>query len=167
MIKTGNPEDAGKAADTFVYERTKEMVMNPKAKKWEESRKKTLAKDKPEVVKKRIKAEKIEQDELLRGAKDGGAINYSLTPSRGYVLVDILNKPETTTTGLIISNEEESKQNIAEVLVMGETMKDQLSPIAQVGDTVLLKKHAGMDIVVKSKPLKLCVFSDILAILEE
>jgi hypothetical protein len=56
----------GKATDMFNAERDHEMKTDPRAKKWEESRRERLAKDKPYFVKQQAEAERREQERMFR-----------------------------------------------------------------------------------------------------
>lgn len=59
-IHLGNADQQYEASDKFIAERAHEMRRDPQAKRWEESRKKSLAKDKPAWRK-----EKMKNDPLL------------------------------------------------------------------------------------------------------
>ena len=53
----GNADEQIEAGDKFLQEREHEMKVDPKARKWEESRKKSLLKDKPAWRKERMKSD--------------------------------------------------------------------------------------------------------------
>jgi hypothetical protein len=66
-----NPDDqkAREAADKFDIERQHEMRTDPRAKRWEESRKKAIAEQKPAWAKKKQKEKEVQIADALRPLK--------------------------------------------------------------------------------------------------
>lgn len=169
-LTSADPQKALKAADAFDITRKQELKASRVARDWEAGRKKDIAEQKPDFVKKYLKKEQEPFEKMARNIKDFGSLETGLQPARGYLLIKLVKQTEEkTSSGLFISSEE-PKDNIADILAVGGAIRiDQktlIEPEVAVGDRVLIKKFAGIELTVKNEPCRLCQFSDILGILE-
>ena len=170
-IKSNDSKKAMEAGDLFVKEREWETKHNNELKKWEEGRKESIAKQKPAWVKEQLSKEKEESSKELKKFKTAGEINYKIKPSRGYLLIKILKEEEEKTeSGLLLVKDETIPNEIADVIAVGGDLileKNIVPTPCNVGDRVLLKKMAGLEVSSYGEDLRICLFSDVLAILED
>jgi len=169
-LHSDNPETAKLAGEAFDKTRKQETEFSAKAKKWEKDRKKELADNKPLYIKKQLEKEEDVVKQVGRDIKDFGTLNYNLRPYNGFVLIKIIYQEDTTTGGIVLPDSAVDKNEIAEVIKVGEPLQLSAKVLVkagvEAGDRVLLKKFAGVDVTLKGVPHKLCQFSDMLGILE-
>lgn len=166
-----NPKKALDSGRSFELERKYQMELSKNTEDWEKGRKKAWDKAKPGWVKKQNNKEKeIALNELSK-FKRGGKYEYNLLPSRGLILVKIIKEEQPKTeSGLILSSDTDIPNETADVLAAGMDLihEKNIEPSpCNPGDRILLKKMAGLDVEVKGEMLKLVLFSDVLALLEE
>lgn len=170
-MKSNDSKKAMEAGDLFVKEREWETKHSNELKEWEEGRKKDIANQKPAWVKQQLSKEKEESAKELQKFKKAGNIDYKIKPSRGYLLIKIFKEEEKKTdSGLLLVNDETIPNEIADVIAVGDDLileKNIVPTPCQVGDRVLLKKMAGLEVTSYGDDLRICLFSDVLAILEE
>lgn len=169
-MHSDNPKDAKEAADNFINEREWETSHNNQLKEWEKGRVEDIARQKPAWVRKQAVQEKQESMKEIHKFKTAGNIDYTIKPTRGYLLVKILSNNETKTSSGIIISSDEIPNEIAEILAVGGDIimeSNTLPAPCNEGDLVLLKKMAGLEVTSYGESLRICLFSDVLAILEE
>ncbi len=128
-----------KGSEAFDDERTREMAANPQAKEWEESRKRSIQKQKRAF---HIKEEVADKEE------EGGSFDRDFEPAKGFVLIKPDFHKKETDTGLTLPDSINPDPNTGIVVTGGR-------PILLQGDSVLYKKGAGLDLVIKEQELKL------------
>jgi co-chaperonin GroES (HSP10) len=172
-----NPDDAKaiKATDAFIEERAHEIKTDPQAKRWEEGRKKEIAKNKPLWKKEQIHKEEEPLRKIDREFKQMGRFEYGLKPAPGYILVEPKVQEEQTANGIYLPEVTDSP-NTGTVLEAGSKLfckhcfvslesQPTESPVKK-GDKILFKKGAGVEIEAKGVKCKLMMFSDVLGTLE-
>jgi len=165
-LHTGTPQEQREALDAFVETRDRELAVSKKARDFETSRRTELAKYKPEFTKKRLKKEQEEPLKIIKELKDGGQFSTNLTPMPGYVVVELEKAQDIAVAGLYLASTEDVEPNRGTILACGEQLvmaKNVLNCPVKVGDRVLFKKFAGMDMLVKGKDCRLMQFTDLLA----
>lgn len=156
-LKNPDVDKSLKAAEAFEGTRAEEMRKDSQARRWETSRKESLAKLKPQWVKDRIKKEKP-VDPLIK-FKQFGEFNYNLRPVKGYLLLETPQKAqETTATGIIVQREDHI-DNFAKVACLGEGDYP-----CKVGDLILYKRGAGVELKLKGKDCRLIQDTDVLGV---
>ena len=169
-MHSDDTKEAKKAGELFQKERKWETDHNPDLARWEKGRKEAWDKDKPAWVNKQNKQEGEKLSKELKKFTDGGNIDYKILPRRGYLLIKIIQKEEKTQSGLIISNSNEIPNEVADIMAVGDDLildNNVIPTPCNVGDRVLLKKMAGLELTSYGENLRICLFSDVLAILEE
>jgi co-chaperonin GroES (HSP10) len=165
-----NVKEARAAADKFEKERKWETDHDSKMAEWEKGRKISVAKQKPPWVKKSIKAEREESSKELRKFQEGGRLDYKIHPSMGYLLIKILPKnEEKTKSGFVLTAAEDMPNEVAIVMGVGPDLivgGSKIPAPCKITDWVLLKKMAGLEITSFGEEYRICLFSDILAVLE-
>lgn len=167
----GSPDvsKARKALDAFVETREDQVKKDPKARQWEEDRKKEVAKNKPIWRKGIDQAKEDQRNKKWKALLQGGVFNADLTPAPGYVLIGVDDKEVVSETGIIIASSVE-EPNEGVVLVVGPTLiwdKLQTECPCKVGDNILFKRGAGLNLMLQEKQCKLIYFNDILGIFHE
>ena len=92
-----------------------------------------------------------------------------LKPLGDRVIVKMLEKEETTKSGLIITSKSEEKSQIAQVLKVGEGIDSEGKKVeicVKEGDKVVLNQYAGTTIKYEGEEYVIVKESDILAIAE-
>lgn len=165
-----SPAEQLKSLEAFEETRTKEMAVSQKARDYEESRRKRVAKDKPQWIKQKRAEETAELDGFVKDLKKGGEIDAPITPMPGYILVKPEAVKEQTDSGLFIAMPEAIESNIGIVKACGGALfmeKNILVCPVKVGDRVFTKKFAGMDLLVEGENCKLMQFTDLLARIDD
>lgn len=179
-MHTGNAKEAVEATDKFISVREEEMRKDPSIRRWEESRKESARKDKRSWIEERKKNEKYEEYKRtvkpFRDLLNAGSFNSEVHPMAGYVLVEIEQpKDEATDSGIILVTEQKEWDNMGTVHDFGDSIyctqcfqhpnkQPKECPVG-VGERILFKKGAGMEIDIKGHKMRLMAFSDILAII--
>lgn len=92
-----------------------------------------------------------------------------LKPLGDRIIVKMLEKEETTKSGIILSGKSEEKSQIAEVLKVGNGIDAEGKKIeicVKEGDKVVLNQYAGTNIKHEGEELIIVRYSDILAVVE-
>ena len=86
-----------------------------------------------------------------------------LVPLQDRLVVKMTEIEETTKSGLILTGSAKEKPQAAEIISIGPAVKLNV----KVGDKIITKKFAGVDVKVDREDLIIVQQSDILAILED
>lgn len=92
-----------------------------------------------------------------------------LKPLADRVIVKMLEKEETTKSGIILSSKTEEKSQIAQVLKVGEGTDSEGNKVeicVKEGDKVVLNQYAGTKVQYEDEELIIVKYSDILAVVE-
>ena len=92
-----------------------------------------------------------------------------LKPLADRVIVKMLEKEETTKSGIILSSKSEEKSQIAQVLKVGDGTKEDGTKVEMCikeGDKVILSQYAGTTVKYEDEELVIVKYSDILAVVE-
>lgn len=138
-----------KGAQAFDEERAREMASNPKAKEWEESRRRILQAQKHDYSVKEKNKENEAIANVLKKMKKAGEFNEKLIPETGFILVKVDEFKKQTDTGLKLPDELMPDSNTG-VIVEGKGK----------GSHILYKKGAGLDVVVQGQALLLMRYVD-------
>lgn len=167
-----DPKVQQEASDKFEAERDHALKTDPAARRWEKSRKESVAKDKPHFVKERLAKEKAEINQFNVGLRKAGSFDNGLRPSPGYLIVEIEKQEEKTSAGIYLPAEtSEVMQNTGRVVDLGDPLpfsdnRDLPLP-CQVGDKVMFKKGAGIELDMENRNCRFMLQSDILGVFYE
>lgn len=94
-----------------------------------------------------------------------------IKPLFDHVVLEVKEEENVTASGLVITEQEPKKSNMAEVVAVGEGKVCRKSgeriPVAvEVGQTVLFSKYAGTEAEVDGKEYLIVSEKDILAIIK-
>ena len=92
-----------------------------------------------------------------------------LKPLADRVIVKMLEKEETTKSGIILSSKSEEKSQIAQVLKVGNGLGEdgkKVDMCVKEGDKVILNEYAGTTVKYEGEDLIIVKYSDILAVVE-
>lgn len=166
-IYKGDAKTQEEASDKFLAEREHELKTDPQARRWEESRKKAAAKDKPTYIKEKRKNEFKEVNEFRSSMRKFGASDQRLKPAPGYILVVPEVKEQKSVGGIILP--EESSQNMANRGIVIEIGDDGITNDGRIvkqpckkDDLILFKKGAGVEMEIQREKCRFMQFSDIL-----
>jgi len=161
----------GVATDKFIAEREHAVKTDSEARRWEEGRKKELARNKPQWIKEQQEKEVAPIKQAEKKFKNVGTFEYGLRPTPGYLIIEP-SIEEKTSGGIILSNQQTNNTGI--VLEVGEKLycKHCFTSIetqpteapAKKGDKILFKMGAGIEMKLKDKNCKFMMFSDVLGI---
>jgi len=165
-MKEGTVEEQRNATEQFLEERELQTKTSASAREWEKNRKAEFEKHKPEWRKLKEDKKNAQINKGMDNLLKAGTFISELTPAPGYILITFEKIETETSTGIILTNEVEDP-NEGVVLVVGkELVSDRVTmqcPCA-VGDRVLYKRGAGLQLMIKNKSCKLIYFPDILGI---
>ncbi|MER3457546.1 MAG: co-chaperone GroES [Chloroflexota bacterium] len=95
----------------------------------------------------------------------------NLKPLADRVIVEPIEREETTASGIILPEMAKEKPQEGRVLAVGPGRRDEDGEIIPMevkeGDTVLFAKYAGTEVKLDGKKLLILKESDILAIIEK
>lgn len=168
-MRSEDGEEALKAGEAFIQERETSVKNDPKARRYEESRREAWAKEKPEWKKQQLKKEAEREAKIIRELRDGGVLMKGLKPAPGLLLIKTKTPSETTESGLYLPENVEYESNIATVLRTSDprlTMVGEEKPPCKEGDDVLVRKGAGLNVKIKGEPCLIISFAEVLGILE-
>jgi len=169
-MSSDDVETSQKATDAFLEEREKEMQTSARARRWEEDRKRSWANDKPHFSKKLHSKEEQFNKSLISQLRNGGDHAMPFTPARGFVLVQVPEREVKTDTGIFLPDEVVDLQNTGHVYdVGGPIVNDGLlvSAPCNPGDTILMKKGAGLQMRVEGRECLFIQFSDVLGVFHD
>ena len=86
-----------------------------------------------------------------------------LKPLGDRIVVKMLEKEETTKSGIILAGKSEEKSQVAEVIKVGDGTNSEGK---KVGDKVVLNQYAGTTVKIDGEELVIVKYNDILAIVE-
>lgn len=94
----------------------------------------------------------------------------NLQPMPGYVLVEPVEAPSQTDSGIYLPDSHEEKPQQGEVLAVGPTWVTESgakieSPVSK-GDSVVYKKWGGNEVKIGDKEYQFLKFEDILAVIK-
>ena len=92
-----------------------------------------------------------------------------LKPLADRVIVKMLEKEETTKSGIILTSKSQEKSQIAQVLKVGDGTKEdgkKVDMCVKEGDKVILNEYAGTTVKYEGEDLIIVKYSHILAVLE-
>lgn len=162
-MKSDNPDIQRKATDAFLEERDLQLRTSSAARQFEKDRKKELEKNKPLWRKEQDEKKKF-KDTAFKNLLKGGSFKQMIKPVRGYILVELPKKEEVETdSGIILSKNVVEEPNEAIVIDCGEDIKDFPCP-CKIGNKILFKRGAGLELLLNDKNYKLLYFQDILGI---
>lgn len=167
-IKTLDGEDQAKAIDAFDEERTLQLKTSEKARQWEKARKEEIAKNKPLWRKEVDDKKKAKTNKAFKNLLEAGTFISDLKPCPGYVLISYEKIETQTETGIILAQEQE-ESNEGVVLEAGTKLiwdRTVTECPCKVGDKILFKRGAGLNLMIKDKSCKLIYFNDILGVLK-
>jgi co-chaperonin GroES (HSP10) len=161
-MRTGDVETQRKATDAFIAERELQTKTSRSARKWEEDRKKEIAKNKPLWRKKKDKSIQDSVNKSWEKLLEAGVFNSGISPAPGYVLIGI-DRQDVSESGIVIAQTEESNTGV--VLDVGGDLVVEPRVVVcpcKKGDKILFKRGAGLSLTLKNRDCKLIYFSDIL-----
>ena len=171
-IYKGDARTQEEASDKFLAEREHEIATDPQAKRWEESRKKSVAKDKHTYVKEKRKGELKDVNEFRSSMRKFGSSDQKLRPAPGYILVTPESREQKTEGGIILP--EEASNNMTNRGIVIEIGEDGITNDGQVvkkpckkNDLILFKKGAGVEMEIQGAKCRFIQFSDVLGIFEK
>lgn len=168
-LTSDDPNKARQAADAFAETREHEMATSKKARDWETSRKESILKEKPRYVKQRLAKEQEPLQKMAKDLKTAGVFNSGLVPSPGFVVIRLEQRESQTESGIILAdNVDIAHINTGEVVGVGEGQRldngNFVKAPVKVGDKVLFKKGAGLEITLKDEKCRFMMYSDVLGI---
>lgn len=169
---SSNAKEGMAASDAFEEEKAKELKTSSLARKWEAGRKKDWQRNKHEWREKRISKEIEPIKRMVDTLKDGGKYEVGILPAPGYILIETEKKEEMTPSGIYLPDEVDTNSLVVGFVIAigGGKLLDsgkEVTPPAQVGDKVLFKRGAGLDMTIKDQNCKFMQFSDVLGVFTE
>lgn len=171
-MHSDDPVKAREATEKFTQVREEEMRKDSQARRWEESRKKEFARNKPVWARDRQKKETAAIDKFKKELKTVGAFDTGIKPTPGYLIVDLGEKPEDgeskLASGIFLPAERvgSEMQNTGTVLDIGGDVvvngPHKIKPPCKPGNKILFKKGAGIDLTVNDHVCRFMAFSDVL-----
>ena len=92
-----------------------------------------------------------------------------LKPLGDRIIVKMLEKEETTKSGIILAGKSQEKSQIGEVIKVGDGTNSEGKKIEMAikeGDKVVLSQYAGNTVKIDEEELIIVKYNDILAIVE-
>lgn len=172
QLHDSDPKKAEEASDKFYLDRKHELEVDPRARKWEESRKQSAAKEKPEWVKQKRQEESQPLQKLIRELRKGGSFMKILIPSPGFLVIDPIKHNEgVRDSGIYVPNEHSDTPNTARVWRTSDykvlSNGEKQEPSFKDGDEVLVRKGAGLEIQEKGKDLIFISYEDVLGVMKD
>ena len=171
-IRSGDAKKARLATEAFTQTREKELKNDATLRRWEKSRKESVAKDKPKWVKERIKKEEAERLKPFTFFKQAGSFEEEhLYPAPGYLIVYAdISDDHVTDAGIILNNAQALDNRGTCMAIGGPQILDHnnqhvVAP-CQAGDKILYKLGAGLTLKLGEKDYRFMQFSDVLGIIE-
>lgn len=165
-------EDSDKArwaAVAFDETRKEELKNSSKAREWEESRKDSWIKDKPEWKKQQIKNEKEELDKITNQLLEGGYLMNGLKPRSGLILIKE-EKIQDDQSPIYVPDSVKYEANTARVVRCSDDIVSSGTnipcPCAE-GDLILVREGAGLHLKIKDEKMLLIRFDEVFGIVEE
>lgn len=165
-LSSDNQAVAEKAADAFIETRESEMKTSPKARSWEEGRKKEWANNKPEYVRKRNAQEKDPAKKTIEKLMDGGSFDTGIIPSPGLILIKLDEVP-TKVGNIHLPVANDDAPNTGTVIEVGEELILENGQVVKfphsVGNRVIIRKFsANLHVNIQGEKYYFLLFSDVL-----
>ncbi len=94
----------------------------------------------------------------------------SLKPLGDKVVVEVVDEPQTTASGIVLPDSAKEKSQRGKVVAVGsgKLLDDgkRVAPEVNVGDTVVFAKYGGTEITIEGKDLMILSERDIHAVVE-
>lgn len=90
-----------------------------------------------------------------------------LKPLGDRLIVKMLEKEETTKSGIILTSKSEEKSQIAEVIKVGEGTNSEgkkLEIAVKEGDKVVISQYSGTTVKIEGEELVIVKYNDVLAV---
>lgn len=168
-LHSDNVETSLKASEAFEKTRLQEMKNSEKARRWEKSRKEEWVKNKPQWKKQQLKKESERDERIIRELREGGHLMGGLRPAAGLMVVQKTEAKGESQGGILIPDSVEYESNLAEVKAIGSsafTPYGEIKSPAQVGETVLFRKGAGLNIKINGEPHLIIRFDEVFGVVE-
>lgn len=170
-IHSDDAEKAYQAGVAFDETRKEELKNSAQARRWEESRKASIAKDKPTFAKQWRKEEKEEVDNILKKYLKGGIIMGKFRPCPGYILVKPLPREDLTKNGIYLpAHAETPEPNKGICIGVGKDKVHAGGVIEEApckeGETVMYKFNT-LELSINGEKHNLMGYGDVLGIMEE
>ena len=92
-----------------------------------------------------------------------------LKPLGDRIIVKMLEKEETTKSGIILAGKTEEKSQIAEVIKIGDGTNSEGKKVEMAvkeGDKVVLSQYSGTTVKIDNEELIIVKYNDVLAVVE-
>ena len=92
-----------------------------------------------------------------------------LKPLGDRIIVKMLEKEETTKSGIILAGKSEEKSQIAEVIKIGDGTNSEGKKVEMAvkeGDKVVLSQYSGTTVKIDNEELIIVKYNDVLAVVE-
>lgn len=165
-LNNPDPEKARIATEAFIEERDRQTKTSQAARQWENDRVAELKKNKPKWVKEKRKSDQVK--DFSEGLRSWMGYDSLPHPCPNYLIVKTDEDKNKTESGIILQSEA-LKNNIGICLAIGGEYigpgyKLPLPPPCKVGDKIMFKIGAGIEVEVKDKKYKFMQYSDVLGI---
>jgi len=160
-MRTGSAEEQVKAGEAFSAERDFQMRNDPAARRWEQSRKETVAREKPIFVKEIRKTPDDPMNKLRKFGEYG-----KFKPAPGYIVV----QADEEQVGEIIVVRDNPSPTTGVVTSIGEPLhipKNTIESPCKVGDHIIFKRGAGVEMEIEDTKCRFMQFSDVLGVFYE
>lgn len=168
-IHSQDVDTAIKATEAFVEERNRQMATSDKARKWEEDRRKTNAKEKIQWKKEQLKKDEVK--DFKEGLRSWSGYDSMIQPCANYLIVETKKQTSTTETGIVLQTES-IRDNVGVCIAIGGDYigagyRLPLPPPCKVGDKIMFKLGAGIEVEIKDKKYKFMTYADVLGIFND
>lgn len=89
-----------------------------------------------------------------------------LVPLGERLVIQKLEKEETTESGIVLPSSAQEEPQYAEVVAISEQIKEEAEGHIKVGDRVIYSKYAGTDVSLDDEDFIIVKLEDVLAIVE-
>ncbi|MEN8908344.1 MAG: co-chaperone GroES [Clostridiales bacterium] len=89
----------------------------------------------------------------------------SIKPLADRVVIKMMEKEETTTSGIVLPNSAKEKPQVAEIVAVGPGTSEEKMEV-KVGDKVLISKYSGTEVKLEDQEYTILKQSDVLAIVD-
>jgi len=165
-IRNNDIDTQVKATDAFLAERELQTKTSEGARRWEEDRKKEIVKNKPLWRKEKDEKRSEDLKKPFKKLLQAGAFNSGLTPAPGYILIGVDKQESVSESGIVIAQTVEEPNDGVVLEVGGQLVmeKNTMQCPCTVGDKILFKRGAGLNLTIEERDCKLIYFPDILGV---
>lgn len=89
----------------------------------------------------------------------------SIKPLADRVVIKMLEKEETTVSGIVLPNSAKEKPQVAEIVAVGPGTSEVKMEV-KIGDKVLISKYAGTEVKLDNQEYTILKQSDVLAVVD-